>query len=59
MNPSVEQLERWAQRDGDGWVRLPESAWDGVLWLLTGMEKIEEKVGSIPWVADLFKERSS
>lgn len=43
MNPSVEQLQRWAKDDGDGWIRIPASAWHSVLWLLETLERVENE----------------
>lgn len=44
MNPSSEQIEKWAEDMGDGWTRIPTSSWPDLLWCLREAEKVEKKL---------------
>lgn len=44
MKPSSEQIERWGEDMGDGWTRIPTSAWPDLLWCLRQAEKLEARL---------------
>lgn len=54
MNPSVEQIERWTEVDANDprYVRMPASAYEGVLYVLGMAEKLERSVEFLRMIAD-------
>lgn len=48
MIPSKEQVERWADHSEPGWVKIPSSSWDGLMWVLERAEEAEKMLTADP-----------
>lgn len=59
MIPNADLIERWSSEDGDGYVKIPASAWPELLWVLRQAEKAETVVLAAQALSDAHKLRAA